>query len=85
MAAQADYQRYQFEGARLAPLPIRYHATTGADCRADGNNLHSGRRRKQFEITRQRFKLGAVPRNDEFALVTQVEQTRQHSVVAHQS
>ncbi|WP_213035541.1 efflux transporter outer membrane subunit [Candidatus Nitrotoga fabula] len=79
LAAQADYQRYQFEGARLA---LAANIVTTAISQAQlaeqikATTSILADEEKQLEITRQRFKLGAVPRNDEFALVTQVEQTR---------
>ncbi|CAG9933208.1 Histidine kinase [Candidatus Nitrotoga arctica] len=78
-AAQADYQRYQFEGARLT---LAANITTTAMSQAQftaqikATVAILAAQKKQLNITRQRFQLGAVPRSDEFALLTQVEQTR---------
>lgn len=78
-AAQADYQRYQLEGARLT---LAANITTTAMSQAqfaaqiDATVAILAAQNKQLDIARQRFKLGAVPRSDEFTLLTQVEQTR---------
>ena len=79
LAAQADYQRYQFEGARLT---LAANITTTAMSQAQfaaqikATVVILAAQKKQLNITRQRFELGAVPRSDEFTLLTQVEQTR---------
>jgi NodT family efflux transporter outer membrane factor (OMF) lipoprotein len=78
-AAQADYQRYQLEGARLT---LAANITTTAMSQAQfaaqikATVVILAAQKKQLKSTRQRFELGAVPRSDEFALLTQVEQTR---------
>jgi NodT family efflux transporter outer membrane factor (OMF) lipoprotein len=79
LAAQADYQRYQFEGARLA---LAANIVTAAMTQAQFAEQVKATvailadQQKQVDITRQRVKLGAVPRGDEYALLTQLEQTR---------
>ena len=79
LAAQADYQRYQFEGARLT---LAANITTTALSQAQfaaqikATVVILAAQKKQLNIARQRFQLGAVPRSDEFTLLTQVEQTR---------
>ena len=78
-AAQADYQRYQLEGARLTLAAniittAMLQAQFAAQIKATVAILAA--QKKQLNITRQRFELGAVPRSDEFTLLTQVEQTR---------
>ncbi|RFC32250.1 MAG: efflux transporter, outer membrane factor (OMF) lipoprotein, NodT family [Candidatus Nitrotoga sp. SPKER] len=78
-AAQADYQRYQFEGARLT---LAANITTAAMSQAQyaaqikATVAILAAQKKQLNIAKQRFELGAVPRSDEFTLLTQVEQTR---------
>lgn len=79
LAAQADYQRYQFEGARLTlAANIVTAAMSQAQFAAQLNATEAilAAQKKQLHITRQRFRLGAVSRSDEYALLTQVEQTR---------
>lgn len=79
LAAQAEYQRYQFEGARLA---LAANIVTAAITQAQfAEQIKSTEsilvdQQKQLDITRHRFTLGAVPRSDEYALLTQLEQTR---------
>lgn len=78
-AAQADYQLYQFEGARLT---LAANITTTAMSQAQfaaqikATVAILAAQTKQLNIARKRFKLGAIPRSDEFTLLTQVEQTR---------
>ena len=78
-AAQADYQRYQYEGARLTlaaniTSTAMAQAQFAAQIKATVAILTA--QKKQLNIARQRFQLGAVSRTDEFTLLTQVEQTR---------
>lgn len=78
-AAQADYQLYQFEGARLTlAANITTAAMSQAQFAAQINATVAilAAQKKQLNIARERFKLGAVTRNDEFTLLTQLEQTR---------
>ena len=78
-AAQADYQLYQFEGARLTlAANITTTAMSQAQFAAQINATVAilAAQTKQLNIARKRFKLGAIPRSDEFTLLTQVEQTR---------
>jgi len=77
-AAQADYQRFQLEGARLAlAANIATAAMSQAQFAAQLNATVAilAAQKKQLNITRQRFELGAVPRSDEYTLLAQVEQT----------
>lgn len=78
-AAQADYQRYQYEGARLTLAANVVTATImqaqyAAQISASETILAA--QQKQLEIAGLRFKLGAVARGEELTLRTQVEQTR---------
>ncbi|MEO6423237.1 MAG: efflux transporter outer membrane subunit, partial [Candidatus Nitrotoga sp.] len=78
-AAQANYQFYQLEGARLTlAANIVTAAMSQAQFAAQINATVAilAAQKKQLNIARQRFKLGAVPRTDEYTLLTQVEQTR---------
>lgn len=78
-AAQADYQRYQYEGARLA---LAANVVTAAMMQAQyaaqitATETILAAQQKQLEIAGLRFKLGAVARGEELTLRTQVEQTR---------
>ncbi|CAH1388332.1 Histidine kinase [Candidatus Nitrotoga sp. M5] len=78
-AAQADYELYQFEGARLTlaaniVTTAMSQAQFAAQAKATMAILEA--QKKQLNIARERFKLGAIPRNEEYTLLTQVEQTR---------
>ncbi|MBS0327865.1 MAG: efflux transporter outer membrane subunit [Proteobacteria bacterium] len=79
LAAQADYQQYQLEAARLA---IAGNVATAAFTQAqfsaqrDATQSILTAQRDQLAIARQRFELGATSRADVLALETQTEQTR---------
>jgi NodT family efflux transporter outer membrane factor (OMF) lipoprotein len=79
LAAQADYQRYQFEGARLT---LAANVVTTAILQAQlteqiwANETILATQEEQLELTRRRLALGAASQNDALALQTQVEQSR---------
>ncbi len=79
LAAQADYQRFQLEGARLTLVAnVITAAITQAQLAAqiqvsEGILAAQG---EQLDITRQRLALGAASQNDVLTLQTQLEQTR---------
>jgi NodT family efflux transporter outer membrane factor (OMF) lipoprotein len=79
LAAQADYQRYQLEGARqtlaanivtAAMAQAQYAAQIGA------TEAILAAQQSQVDIAHKRFELGAIARGDELSLQTQLEQTR---------
>jgi len=78
-AAQADYQQYQLEGARLT---LAANIVTTAMMQAQYQaQIHASlsilaAQQRQLEIAQQRLKLGAIARGDELSLQTQVAQTR---------
>ena len=79
LAAQADYQRYQFEGARLTlaanvVTTAILQAQLAAQIRASETILAA--QEEQLDITRRRRALGAASQNDVLALQVQVEQSR---------
>jgi NodT family efflux transporter outer membrane factor (OMF) lipoprotein len=78
-AAQADYQQYQFQGARMtlvanvvttAMLQAQYDAQIAATEAIIASQQH------QLDIAQQRFKLGAINQSDVLNLQTLVAQTR---------
>lgn len=79
LAAQADYQRYQLEGARLT-LAANVVATAivqaqlAAQIQASETILTG--QEEQLDLTRRRLALGAASQNDVLALQVQVEQSR---------
>lgn len=79
LASQADYQRYQLEGARLT---LAANIVTAAVAQAQyaaqisATEAILDAQQSQMDITHQRFKLGTIARGDELALQTQLEQTR---------
>ncbi len=79
LAAQSDYQRYQFEGARLT---LAANVVTSAILQAQlteqirANEAILATQEEQLELTRRRLALGAASQNDVLALQTQVEQSR---------
>lgn len=79
LAAQADYQRYQFEGARLT---LAANVVTTAILQAQlteqirASEAILATQEEQLELTRWRLALGAASQNDILALQTQVEQSR---------
>jgi NodT family efflux transporter outer membrane factor (OMF) lipoprotein len=79
LAAQADYQRYQFEGARLT---LAANVVTTAILQAQlvaqiraGEDIVSTQE-EQLDMTRRRLALGAATQNDVLALQIQFEQSR---------
>ncbi len=79
LAAQADYQRYQLDGARLTlaanvVTAAFTQAQLGAQIDATESILKA--QQNQLDIARKRFELGAAARSDVLTLQTQVEQTR---------
>ena len=79
LAAQADFQRYQFEGARLTlaanvVTTVIIQAQLTAQIQASETIL-SGQE-EQLDITRRRLALGAASQNDVLALQVQLEQSR---------
>lgn len=79
LAAQSDYQRFQFEGAHLAlAANVAGAAITQAQLAAQIEAAESilDAQTEQLNLMRQRFTLGAASQNDVLALQTQMEQTR---------
>lgn len=79
LAAQADYQRLQLEGARLTlaanvATAAFTQAQLGAQIQATEAIVKA--QQDQLDIARKRFELGAAPKSDVLTLQTQVEQTR---------
>lgn len=79
LAAQADYQEYQLEAARLAlagniAITAFSQAQLAAQREATASILAA--EQQQLAIARKRFELGAASRGDVLALETQIEQTR---------
>lgn len=79
LAARAEYQRFQHEGARLTlaaniVTTAIIQAQLAAQIEASIASLAA--QEAQLEVTRRRFALGAAARNDVLALQTLVEQTR---------
>lgn len=78
-AAQADYQHYQLEGARLT---LAANVVTAAMMQAQyGVQINASEtilaaQQKQLDIAQQRLKLGGIARGEVLTLQTQVEQTR---------
>jgi len=79
LAAQADYQRYQFEGARLT-LAANVVTTVILQAQLAGqiqaSEIILTTQEEQLDITRRRLALGAASQNDVLALQIQLEQTR---------
>jgi NodT family efflux transporter outer membrane factor (OMF) lipoprotein len=79
LAAQADYQRYQLEGARLT---LAANIVTAAMAQAQYAAQLSAieaileAQQSQLDIAHKRFQLGAIARGEELSLQTQTEQTR---------
>jgi NodT family efflux transporter outer membrane factor (OMF) lipoprotein len=79
LAAQADYERYQFDAARLS---VAANVVTTAFSRAqlaaqiDATQAILKAQQSQVEIAQKRFQLGATSRTDVLALQAQMEQTR---------
>lgn len=79
LAAQADYQRYQFAGARLT---LAANVVTSAILQAQlieqirANEAILATQEEQLELTRRRLALGAASQSDVLALQVQLEQTR---------
>ncbi|MDA8126583.1 MAG: efflux transporter outer membrane subunit [Deltaproteobacteria bacterium] len=79
LAAQADYQRYQFAGARLA---LAANIVTTAILQAQlADQLQASEdllatQEEQLDLTRRRLALGAASPSDVLALQVQVEQSR---------
>lgn len=79
LAAQVDYQRFQFAGARLALVGnVVTTAVTQAQVAAQiqASETILADQEAQLAITRQRLALGAASRSEVLALQTQVELTR---------
>jgi NodT family efflux transporter outer membrane factor (OMF) lipoprotein len=79
LAAQADYRRFQLEGARLT-LAANIMVTAFAQARLSAQIELTERilnaQMEQLELTRRRVELGAAADVDVLALQTQMEQTR---------
>ena len=79
LAAQASYQQYQLDGARLT---LAANVVTAAFTQAqlgaqiDATEAILKAQQDQLDIARKRFALGAAARSDVLTLQTQVEQTR---------
>ncbi|CAZ89954.1 putative RND efflux system outer membrane lipoprotein NodT [Thiomonas arsenitoxydans] len=79
LAAQADYQQYQLQGAKLT---LAANVVTAAFTQAqlgaqiDATETILKAQQNQLDIARKRFALGAAARTDVLTLETQVEQTR---------
>lgn len=79
LAAQADYQRFQLEGARLtlaANIVTAAMAQAQYAAQISATEAILAAQQSQVEIAHQRFKLGAIARGDVLSLQTQMEQTR---------
>lgn len=79
LAAQADFQRYQFDAARLTlAANVVTAAITQAQLAAQiaATEAILKAQQDQLDIARKRFELGAAARTDVLGLQTQVEQTR---------
>lgn len=79
LAAQADYQQYQLDGARLTlAANVVTAAFTQAQLSAqiDATEAILKAQQNQLDIAGKRFELGAAARSDVLTLQTQVEQTR---------
>jgi NodT family efflux transporter outer membrane factor (OMF) lipoprotein len=79
LAAQADYQRYQFEGARLTLAGnIATAAITQAQLMAQirASEAILAFQVEQLDLTRRRLALGAAAESEVLAQQTKVEQTR---------
>ena len=79
LAAQADYQRYQLEGARLTlAANIVTAAMAQAQYAAQLSAIEAilAAQQSQLDIAHKRFQLGAIARGEELSLQTQTEQTR---------
>lgn len=79
LAAQADFQRYQLEGARLTlaanvATAVILQAQLAAQIAANEDILAT--QGEQLDTVRRRLALGAGTRNDVLALQIQLEQTR---------
>ncbi len=79
LAAQANYQQYQLDGARLT---LAANVVTAAFTQAqlgaqiDATEAILKAQQNQLDIAAKRFALGAAARTDVLTLQTQVEQTR---------
>ena len=79
LAAQADYQRYQLEGARqtlAANIATAAMAQAQYAAQISATEAILGAQQSQVDIAHKRFQLGAIARGDELSLQTQLEQTR---------
>ncbi|MGC9163341.1 MAG: efflux transporter outer membrane subunit [Thiomonas sp.] len=79
LAAQADFQRYQLDAARLTlAANVVTAAVTQAQLAAQiaATEAILKAQQDQLDIARKRFELGAAARTDVLSLQTQVEQTR---------
>lgn len=79
LAARAEYQRYQWEGARLTLAGnIVTTAVTEArlDAQIQATKAIVKAQEEQLQLTRERVRLGHAAQDDELALQTQLEQTR---------
>lgn len=79
LAARVEYQRYQWEGARLTLAgDIVTSAVTEArlDAQIQATRAILKAQQEQLRLTRERVRLGQAAQDDELALQTQLEQTR---------
>ncbi len=79
LAAQVDYQGYEFAGARLtlaANVVVTAFSQAQFAAEIDATRAILADQRRQLEIARKRFVLGSAAWADVLALRTQVEQTR---------
>jgi NodT family efflux transporter outer membrane factor (OMF) lipoprotein len=79
LAAQADYQRYQLEGARqtlAANIVTAAMAQAQYAAQIQATEAILAEQQAQVDIAHKRFELGAIARGDELSLVTQMEQIR---------
>ena len=79
LAAQADYQHYQLEGARqtlAANIATAAMAQAQYAAQISATETILSAQQSQVDIAHKRFQLGAIARGDELSLQTQLEQTR---------
>lgn len=79
LAAQADYQGFQLEAARLAlagNIAITAFSQAGLAAQHEATASILADEQQQLAIAQKRFELGAASRGDVLALESQLEQTR---------
>lgn len=78
-AAQADYQQYQLQGARLtlaANVVVTAMSQAQYDAQIKATEAIIAAQQQQLDIAHQRYQLGAITQSDLLSLQTVVAQTR---------